>query len=80
MKVPLYFLITNPITGDSWTCVGGPLKRSDNPGHVWLTSFQTGERLLEVPREWVRPSSPQELSERLAGDVRNIRAALAAMN
>lgn len=53
MRNAFMFHIQTP-EGLSFTWIGGGLKRSKRPTHVWLTK-PTGEPLLELPQAYVRP-------------------------
>lgn len=68
MKPTFYFEVILPDRPGSLTYIGGPLKPSKRPGHVWLTT-PAGERLIELPRVCVRPSSKAEMLERVSQDL-----------
>jgi hypothetical protein len=68
MKTTLfYFLIELPEAGMAITWIGGGLKPSNHPEHVWLTT-PGGSPVLEVPRAHVHPTNKQELAQRILAD------------
>ncbi len=74
-KTVFYYLVKDAETGISMTIIGGPLKPSANPEHVWITR-PDGERLFEVKRSCIRPSSREELAQRILADARAAKAPL----
>lgn len=58
----------------SMTVIGGGL--IEDGEHVWLTGFD-GQKMLRVRRDEVKPSSAEELAQRIQEDVKNVAAAVA---
>lgn len=76
MKAPLfYFLVELPGTGMALTWIGGGLKPSKRPNHVWLTAPDV-RPVLEAPRDHVRPSSREDLARRIIEERRLAKAPL----
>ncbi len=72
---PFYFLVELPGKGMALTWIGGGLKPSKRPGHVWLTTPR-GDPVLEAPRSKVHPSSPEDLARRILAERRLAKAPL----
>ena len=66
-----YFLVETPAA--SFSLIGGPLKPSKRPGHVWLTA-PGGRPFLEVPRSCVKPSSKEQMAARILEEAKAARA------
>ena len=65
MKKPVfYFIVEIPETGLAITWIGGGLKPSKRPGHVWLTT-PDGRPVLEAPQSQVHPSNPEDAARRI---------------
>jgi hypothetical protein len=68
-----YFLVELPETGTAMTWIGGGLKPSKRPGHVWLTT-PDGKPVLEAPRDQVHPSTPEDTARRIFEERRLAKA------
>jgi len=64
MKPLFHFLITLP-TGESFTCIGGGLKPSKQPNHVWLT-LPNGAPAAELPASYVQPTTFEQTASRIS--------------
>ena len=69
MKTKFYFFVELPETGVALGWCGGGLKKSAKHTHVWLTS-PNGQRVLEVERRHVAPSTREQTARRIAEDRR----------
>jgi hypothetical protein len=70
-----YFIVELPGTGMGLSWIGGGLKRSKRPGHVWLTSPK-GEPILEAPRAQVHPTTAEDFARRFIEERRLAKAPL----
>jgi hypothetical protein len=70
-----YFLIELPGTGLALTFIGGPLRHSKRPGYVALTT-PYGRPVMEVLRDHVHPSNPDDLARRIVEERRLAKAPL----
>lgn len=75
MKTIFYFIVELPETGLALTWIGGGLKPSKRPGHVWLTT-PGGDPVLEVPAAQVHPSTPEDTARRILAERRLAQAPL----
>ena len=71
----LYFLVEIPETGLALTWMGGGLKSSKRPGFAWLTT-PDGRPVMEVLRDHVHPSNPDDLTRRILEERRPAKAPL----
>jgi hypothetical protein len=61
-----FFYVETP-AGMAMTWIGGALKPSDRPDHIWLTR-PNGDPVLELPRECVHESNLQDTAKRMRLD------------
>lgn len=62
-----YFFYIRTPEGLHMTWIGGRLKPSRKPGHVWLTNVE-GQPQMELPKEYVRPTTLEETAQRCIED------------
>jgi hypothetical protein len=75
MKTAFYFIVELPDTGLALTWIGGGLRPSKRPGHVWLTA-PDGRPVVEAPRDQVHPSNREDMARRILAERRLMKAPL----
>ena len=67
MTAATVYLVETP--SETLVVFGGPLKRADTLGHVWMTS-PDGRPTFQVERRHIRVSSKEEVARMLADEAK----------